>query len=356
MKNLPRCLSRWLSGVSLATAVLAQTPVPTQIGPVSPRPAIATAPNPAAQISQYIRRIFQDKSGNLWFGTNGDGVCRYDGKALTYFTTKDGLGGNAIRGILQDDVGSLWFATDGGVSRYDGKAFTNYTVKEGLGDNDIWSLLRDKAGNLWAGTMEGVYRLTGKNFVSFPIPPAGIPSAGAGVEDPSSRFGPKLVWAMLEDKAGNLWFGTDGDGLRKFDGTSFTTYTDKDGLADNNVGSILQDKAGDLWFGTRFGGVSRHHGKSFTTFTEKEGLGSKFVFEMREDRAGNLWLSTLGGGVCRYDGKTFTQYGTKDGLTNLYVQSIFQDQAGKLWFGTGAGLFRLDGDVFVNVTKSGPWQ
>jgi len=47
-----------------------------------------------AQIGVFVRRIFQDRKGDLWFGTNSFGVCRYDGERLTYFSTQEGLGGS----------------------------------------------------------------------------------------------------------------------------------------------------------------------------------------------------------------------------------------------------------------------
>jgi hypothetical protein len=62
-------------------------------------------------ISEFIRRIFQDTSGNFWFGTNGDGVVRYNGDALEYFSIKEGFGGHAVRGILEDKKGNVWFGT-----------------------------------------------------------------------------------------------------------------------------------------------------------------------------------------------------------------------------------------------------
>ncbi len=68
----------------------------------------------------------------MWFGTNGDGVCRYDGMSLTYLSVEEGFGGRAVRGILQDEGGAIWFATNGGVSRYESGLFTKYTVAIGL--------------------------------------------------------------------------------------------------------------------------------------------------------------------------------------------------------------------------------
>jgi ligand-binding sensor domain-containing protein len=184
------------------------------------------------------------------------------------------------------------------------------------------------------------------------------------------------ISCMLQDKTGNLWFGTDG-GVCRYDGKSFTNFTDKEGLANNVVFSILEDKTGNLWFGTG-GGVCRYDGncvddiinethlyqhnqhdlkknkkdlvKSFTNFTEKEGLSNNFVFSILEDKTGNLWFGTYGG-VCRYDGKSFTNFTDKEGLANNYVLSILEDKTGNLWFGTnGGGVSRYDGKSFTNFT------
>ncbi len=106
-------------------------------------------PNLDEQVSAFVRRILQDQSGNLWFGTNGDGVCRYDGKSLDYYTIENGFGGRAVRAIVEDKEGNLWFGTSGGVTKYDGEAFTNFTEEDGLSSNDVWRMYIDRAGNIW---------------------------------------------------------------------------------------------------------------------------------------------------------------------------------------------------------------
>ncbi|MBO0948456.1 ligand-binding sensor domain-containing protein [Fibrella forsythiae] len=214
-----------------------------------------------SQVSEYIRRMFQDKDGNIRFGRQGDGACRYDGKTLTYFTPKEGFSGEVVGGIEQLAAGTIWFATNDGDGRYDGKTFRTFTVKDGLSDNDIWSMLKDSKGNLWFGTLGGVSRYDGKTFISFPLPKASIAA--------NPRFSPKLVWSFCEDRVGNIWFGLDGDGVRKYDGNSFTNYSIAEGLGNRFVQSILEDKRGELWFGTS-GGVYRFNGKTFTNFTKKE--------------------------------------------------------------------------------------
>lgn len=309
-------------------------------------------PDVSLQVSEYIRRMLQDKNGNIWFGTNGDGVARYDGKTLVYFTLKDGLSGTAVRGLFEDKEGNIWFGTSGGVSKYDGKTFVNFTTKEGLDDNNVWSLYGDKAGNIWVGTERGVSKYNPsdktdeKPFKHFQMP-------SSTVQNPKPVFSPKLVWGFLEDKKGNMWLCSDGLGVYKYEPSTnrFTNFTEKDGLCDNVVMCILEDKNGNIWFGTRFGGVSHYDGKSFTNFTTNNGLSSNFIHTIMEDKTSYIWFSALGGGICRYDGKSFTNYNAKNGLTNLYVQSILEDKSGRLWFGSGAGLFRFDGKTFFNVTK-----
>ena len=110
----------------------------------------------------------QDKKGNIWFATTGEGVYRYDGKSFTNFTTKDGLNSNFIFSIVEDKKGNLWFATTTGVSHYDGKTFKNFSTEDGLPHNGVLSLLEDKAGNIWIGTTNvGLSRYDGKTFTSF---------------------------------------------------------------------------------------------------------------------------------------------------------------------------------------------
>ena len=309
------------------------------------------------QISEYVRRVFQDRDGAYWFGTNGEGVCRYDGKSLEFFSFKEGLAGTAIRGIAQDQDGAMWFATEGGVSRFQNGAFTNYTTRQGLSHNEVWYLMIDRAGVVWVGTQGGACRFNGESFTPFPIP-------RAQVENPESRFSPLLIWSIYEDADGAMWFGTDGEGVRKFDGKQFTTFTTKDGLAGNQVRCIISDRHGHIWIGAESGGLSRFDGKTFQNFTSENGLSGDRVWTLLEDREGNLWISTLGKGVTRYDGATFTRLGVAQGLvslhplserSNIHVQSIFQDRDGVLWFGCSGGLFRFDGTNFINVTRAGPW-
>lgn len=304
------------------------------------------------QIAEYIRRIFQDSKGNLWFGTNAYGVCRYDGDTLRYFSTYDGLAGYQVTGILEDQKGNMWFSTNGGISMYDGNIFTNYTEKNGLISNSVWSIYEDSRGIIWAGTVNGLcnYDPNDDNkFKRFFIPEA-------DVDKPTPRFSTSLVSSIMEDKHGNMWFGTDGVGVCKYDGKTFSHLTTKDGLCDNSIVSILEDKGGNLWFSSRFGGLSQYDGKTFSNINVANGkIGDDEVWTMYEDRAGNIWFSSEGYGIYRFDGEHITNFSIDDGLPIRAVQSIFEDKQGLMWIGGGNGLYLFYENRFTQVTRKGPW-
>lgn len=303
---------------------------------------------PKQQIGEYVRRIFEDAEGNLWFGTNSEGVGKFDGKGLLYYTTRNGLSGNQVTAIMEDADKNIWCATQGGVSRFDGKHISNFTTADGLADNWVWSLYQDSKGTIWAGTLKGVCRFDGTKFTSFALP-------ATNAAHPTSHLSPTRICAITEDKSGNLWFGTDGGGAYSFDGNAFTNFTTSDGLCDNNITSILKDSKGNIWFGSMNGGLSRYDGKSFTNFSQQDGnIGNNEVWNIYEDKKGNIWFSSEGFGVYRFGGNKLTNFGEKQGLGIKAVQTIYEDSKGRLWIGGGGGLYRFDEkDSFFNVTRDG---
>ncbi len=285
--------------------------------------------------SGNVNCLLQDKTGNLWLGTDA-GVSKYDGKNFTHYTKKEGLSNDAVKSILEDKYGNIWFGTNGGgVTKFDGKYFTHFTEKEGLSNNSVLCSIEDKHGNIWFGTNGGVSKYNGKNFTHFTV------------EEGLSN---NVVSCCLEDKSGNIWFGTEG-GVSKYDGKSFTHFTEREGLINNDVLCSLEDKQGNIWFGTK-GGVSKYNGNNFTNFTEKEGLSNNFVLCSREDKQGNIWFCTYGGGITKYDGNNFTNFTETEGLSNNYVLSSLEDNSGNIWFGTnGGGVSKYDGKSFTHFTE-----
>ena len=125
------------------------------------------------------------------------------------------------------------------------------------------------------------------------------------------------VSSSLEDKAGNLWFGT-GDGVYKYDGKSFRQFTMANGLTSNKITSLLEDKAGKIWIGTE-AGLCLYDGKTFATvqiplpknMPPNTQRNTHNVFSIMQDKSGKLWFPTIDG-VYIYQGKTFTPFIVKE--------------------------------------------
>ena len=303
--------------------------------------------DPAAEISGVVRAVFEDSRGTLWIGGECD-LFRNDGSTVTSREIKDDLGrGVTIMKIVEDRDGNIWCGTSGGITRIDGKSFTSFGEQHGLISLGVWSMAVDASGVMWIGTVKGAYRFDGKTFSPFPLPEA-QPDPTRGVT--SGKF----VHCITVDRTGRVWFGTNG-GAYVYDGKTLTNISELDGLPNNAVSSILEDKSGNIWFGTVHGGICRFDGKKFTNFTQQGIVEGEEIWCIHEGRSGNIWFSAKQSPLYRYDGDGFTKLKEQDEVTSLAF-TILEDSSGRLWLSGTNGLFRHDGESFVRVTKDGPWR
>jgi len=307
---------------------------------------------------QNVHCSLQDKDGNLWFGTTGEGVYRYDGKEFIQFTEKDGLSNNKVWSILEDKSGDIWFGTDDGVSRYDGKTISKIpfilTSVSGFGTptpqsgiNAVWSMMQDKSGIIWFGTSLDLYCYDGKTFSRF-LDKFTI------INNQNLKL--KWVQCFLEDSKGTIWMGSGPiteEGVVRYDGKSIKSAKPN---SDGWIRYMLEDKNGHIWFSGRQNGVFRYDGQTFTMFAEKTNIGSAIF----KDKIGNIWfdggekLNSIEsiGGLWRYDGKTFENFTTKDGMGKYSVWSMLEDRKGNIWIGTrNCGLYRYDGRTFTTFSE-----
>ena len=210
---------------------------------------------------------------------------------------------------------------------------------------------------------------------------------------PKEKEHPKLIKTIgngnvqcsLQDKAGNLWFGTSDDGLYKYDGKSFSQFLVADGLSSNGINDILEDKEGNIWIGTKDGvclyAPSMHvsslqlrsaqvaqdktDGKPFVQIqiplpkdlppNKNKHQQTHHVHDMMQDKTGKIWFVTIDG-VYVYDGQSFTLFPIEEAAngfmgSNDKVERILEDKAGNIWLGgrTNGGVFRYDGTSITHI-------
>lgn len=322
--------------------------------------------------SRYpVKAIMEDRFGKIWIGTDGDGLMLYDNDKKSFkqferqLTNTNSLSSNSIHCLAQDSGGLLWIGTSGGgLDRYDPvkNTYTHYRNDSGLKDEFIRVLFIDSAGQLFVGTDGGLhlFEKAMNRFIHIPL------------TDRNSKRDKYSVRSILQDKSGNIWIGSYGNGLGRLDKRSMTVMAnysrwDEDNMPpDEFINSIYEDRSGLLWIGTDGDGISRlirnaHHLIHFRHDNQQpSSLSEKFVFSFCEDPSGNLWVGTYGGGLNKLDTTetVFTHYqqasGSPNSLASDNILSILSDAKGTIWMGTAdAGLDKFDpiSNQFSHYTK-----
>lgn len=165
------------------------------------------------------------------------------------------------------------------------------------------------------------------------------------------------VQAVIQDKYGFMWFGTQ-DGLDRYDGFVFKHYYNEpsnlNSVLSNNISAICQASDGKIWFGTYYNGLDCYDPllNKFTHYFYDEdnpvGLPGNDIRDIKEDREGNIWIATFGGGLSFYSPKLnrFTTYShqskNKNSLSSNDVHVICFDNKNNLWIGTATNLDHFD--------------
>ncbi|MCD6334630.1 MAG: DUF362 domain-containing protein [Candidatus Latescibacteria bacterium] len=262
---------------------------------------------------------------NEWLNLT-DEADRFEQGAWTIYTTENGLSGNRVRSMAFGPDGSLWVVAEG-LCRFDGKRWTTYAKNERFPKGRIRDVAVDREGSVWLASNRGLYSFDGKST--------------------ASHLG-GWIPCVTVDHQGRVWSAAWGQGASVYDGKTWKTYTEHDGLSHINVFDITADLQGNLWMATMGGGVNRFDGKTWMHYTTDDGLRDNHVNSIVADQAGNIWIAMDDNGVSRFDGKTWTNYGKKDGLAGRDVRALMVTREGFAWVATeNNGLSRFDGQRWV---------
>jgi signal transduction histidine kinase/ligand-binding sensor domain-containing protein len=322
--------------------------------------------------SDTVLSFARDRHGRIWIATGRDGLARLEGTGWRKIGAEWGLT-EAANTVFVDRKGTVWVGTPTRVLYLTENATHFQTAAQNL--QPVVSIAEGSEGTLWIAE-----RLRGIRSLSLPG------------RDTSSQF-PEILLpaqAIMIDGQGNLWIVAPGEGVVRIPyperlGPSQVEKSDPrlqkltppTAVTADQVYCVLQDHAGNMWFGTRRGlgqfqqtalvslhapsnpvtalGPSRdrtlselHH----TIWTAKDGVPGE-VLALAQTKDGYLWLGTANG-LCRFDGAHFERYEPPPAqrFPSHIIESLFAAPDGGLFIG-----FRNAGASFLKdeqVTNYGP--
>ncbi len=306
----------------------------------------------------YIKDIFEDHYGFLWFGTR-EGIFRYDGYEFKAYRhdVKDSttLSNPNINMVVEDQDGWIWIGTNNGLNLLDrrtGKSQRFLPAPRNETTSKINNLIRkvfeDSRGNLWvaATSKMNMYRFdkSAKTFI-----------ATHQVDNPEGQH---FVRSYFEDSKGQVWAGTN-NGLLKLNPGDFTfqhILPDPNPQSENNqiITGICEAEDGSFWLATKTGLINWNQEtyelkKDFLP-AELNNIQINFI---TPDQKGNLWLALNNNGLVVFDPKenrynhfVYQENQTKS-LNNNVVTCILEDQFQNIWVDeSGISKIRLDNSGF----------
>lgn len=179
-----------------------------------------------------VRSLCVDHSGGLWIATER-GLYRYANDRIISYGSRDGLPDSAVRVIFEDSDNRMLFGTEGaGLCLFEGGVFRRITRRDGLANDQIREIIQDRNGDIWIGTYGGLSRLRNGTFQNFTT---------------ADGLSSNHVRSLYADADGNLWIGTYGGGLYRYRNGRFNHYSVRDGLYNDVVYQIVEDSHGRLW-------------------------------------------------------------------------------------------------------------
>ena len=341
--------------------------------------------NPGLDISQYahtawtvrdgfslgnIYAIAQTPDGYLWLGTEF-GLFRFDGVRSLPWQPPAGqhLPDRNINSLLVTREGTLWIGTFAGLVTWNGGKLIPRPEQE-LAKQFVASLFEDSEGTVWAGTLATSGRL------------CAIRGGSTQCYGEDGAFG-IAVWALYEERSGNLWAAAQSGLWRMRPGPpkQYPTPTELIGLskADNerllvavhggellqlasdklelypirgaihsnellrgravDSNRVLRDRDGGLWIGTVERGLIHIHQGRTDVFTRSDGLSGDVILSLFEDREGTVWVASTGG-LDRFRELPVSTVSVRQGLSSDATQSVLAAADGSIWVGAHEGLTR----------------
>ncbi|MGC4072947.1 MAG: two-component regulator propeller domain-containing protein [Nibricoccus sp.] len=336
--------------------------------------------------------LFEDRSGNIWAGSNGGGLARVSVGMLRRFDRLRGLLEDYVLSICEDNSGRIWLANrDAGVAFITPQGRVRTLPSPNVSDTfSARAVVPFGTAGVWVATSHGVLRAEGTSLLPLGAPDAPPQSPDHGemrvthicrngdfwvalspgrigllrngswrVFDAREGLRQELFRAIAEDSHGNVWVGCDGGLLYKFDGARFAPVALPGITEIGGIQAIHFNQHGVGWIGTVGAGLIRLDSQVVQTLDETTGLPTNKITQVITDDIGNLWCGSPEGIFC-IKGKDLDQFfrgdvrsvdviilGQDEELGDVtcasaHQPSVWKSRNGLVWFATRQGVVAID--------------
>jgi len=268
-----------------------------------------------------IYGILVDSNQNLWVSQSGQGVWRKSRDRWQHYTEKEGLPTNLTLRLYETGDGRIWCGSTQGIAYWNGQQFQQLP----LGSSCIvHAVVEDDAGNLWFGTSVGLFRQrahTGKiELFSF--------------KDKNPLLN---ITDLCYDREGNLWISTYRDGLFRLREPKFITYTQENGFSQEGAGAVCALADGSILAGSNDGKLYLIKDLKVKPFPTRTPLPHLRIFHLLQDSQKRIFVATFYGLLVIHPNGVEQFLDKKTGLSDNAVRVLMEDRQGNLWIGTRWG-------------------
>lgn len=290
--------------------------------------------NSSIKSQNNILSIIEGHNGQIWIATDHKGLFLYDKStsSLINITSNSlsptSIASNYVSSILVDNTGTLWVGyIKNGISFFN-ESFQNFINVQNDQCRNISRIVELRNGNILLGTDgDGVYLTNYRTNAVIKLP---IPNTA--------------ITALFEDNKGHIWIGTYQYGLYCFYHNKLKHFTTTNSnLSSDNIWGIVEDKYENLWIGTLGGKIHKYNINDNKNYFETPFKDTRSVSGMFYDGDKTIYAATgYGLTIIDIDKNTNQVFlGNKKGnqqLNQLQISIVYKDSRNHLWIGTNAGL------------------
>jgi signal transduction histidine kinase/ligand-binding sensor domain-containing protein len=282
-----------------------------------------------------ILSLAEDREGNIWAGTSGGGLNRIRRRAITLEDTDTGLPFPSIQSVCEAADGTIWAATQSGALVHQVGDRWNTIPVTAQWPGDATCVTAGAQGAVWIGARHGLYCWRDGRFVDWG-------------DTTATRDQTNTIHTLLVSYTGDLWAGQESPNaiLRLHDGkiTRFPVSSET-----RIIRAMAEDAAGNIWAGTSRGNLLRITGGQITDATPRSAEDLASIRCLYATPDGALWIGYAGWGVGFLKNGHYTEINSAQGLFDDYISHIVADGRGWLWFGGNRGIFKARQEDFENV-------